>query len=401
MLATFWENGDCPVKIWESPTKGTLSPCTWDLSQVTFPATLLLYVEGYTDGDVELCFSYNNVLWSDSVIFHVVWPRIISYDLDGLVSDEEEENPGAYVHFNVDNDNSSNNSLGAPKHPGGDYLETSTVSGEDDLMPFYIFLSPSSLESGTVLLTIPPGAKVWKSATKGSSNLVFSPGEYSWNLSDPDERSQFFNLCGTTLYIEGWMYSTGNMKLRYIDPLGNHINPEEIVKYKFIAANCGDQPKTAGEHYPDAGKSQREDFESRFSALVRCEWSITDNSPVPNWNYNCIAYSVDENNVWYTIYDIADNYGSLPRGTFEPEDMDDFYATKKGWSLITTGTDEEKAEQAEAMYYSGFHAARRRSCICGSGRWIMYGSKCGPFECIEHVWDQLGSYYGTPIRFYK
>jgi hypothetical protein len=98
--------------------------------------------------------------------------------------------------------------------------------------------------------------------------------------------------------------------------------------------------------------------------------------------------------------------------------MDDFYDDKKDWGVITSGTDEEKAEQAEAVYYSygtpwnygagdpvpgpGYHAARKMSCSCGAGKWIMYKSKCGDWEVIEHVWDQLnGSTYGNTDRFYK
>jgi hypothetical protein len=72
------------------------------------------------------------------------------------------------------------------------------------------------------------------------------------------------------------------------------------------------------------------------------------------------------------------------------------------WSLITSGTDAEKAAQAEAMYYSNYHAARKRSCGCGAGKWIMYESKLGQWEKTEHVWDQLNDpTYGTVIRFYK
>jgi len=32
--------------------------------------------------------------------------------------------------------------------------------------------------------------------------------------------------------------------------------------------------------------------------------------------------------------------------------MGAFYFQKKNWSLITSGTEEEKASEAEAMYYS-------------------------------------------------
>lgn len=57
---------------------------------------------------------------------------------------------------------------------------------------------------------------------------------------------------------------------------------------------------------------------------------------------------------------------------------------------------------ALVMYYSGFHAAKRKGCSCGAGKWIMFETKCGPYERIGHVWDQLnGTGYGEPWRFYK
>jgi len=55
------------------------------------------------------------------------------------------------------------------------------------------------------------------------------------------------------------------------------------------------------------------------------------------------------------------------------------------------------------------HAAERwrGSCSCGAGRWIMYRSKMGPEDTIEHVYDQLdwtdvnNSGFGTRVRYYK
>ena len=209
MLEAFYEGDYCPIKIWLYPTKGTeltLQPgmegtgyVSWNLWQETLPEKL--YVEGCLAGGVVLVFSYNNVAWCDIVGFHVVEPILFAYDIDGVVLDANEENVGAYVHFNLDNDNSSNNSVGAPKHPGGDYLETSgSVSGENDLKLFGMFLYPWSLSTGIVLLDVPPGAKVWKSAEKGSANLVFSPGEYAWDLSNPD-RAVHFKIIVQPLYM--------------------------------------------------------------------------------------------------------------------------------------------------------------------------------------------------------
>jgi len=83
-------------------------------------------------------------------------------------------------------------------------------------------------------------------------------------------------------------------------------------------------------------------------------------------------------------------------GVLELSEVDAFYALK-GYPNAASGPSD-----AQVMYYSGYHGARKAGCGCGSGKWIMYGSKCGQWERIEHVWDQLnGSTYGNPIRYYK
>jgi len=100
-------------------------------------------------------------------------------------------------------------------------------------------------------------------------------------------------------------------------------------------------------------------------------------------------------------YDTGETYQDVNgNGKYDRCDVDLFYQNKKGWSLITTGTDEQKAAQAEAIYYSNYHGARKRSCSCGSTHWIMYESKAGQLHRIEHVWNQLTG-YGTRARFYK
>jgi len=319
-----------------------------------------------------------------------------------------EEDPGAFVHFNLDNDNDSDNSSCAPKRPGADYNETSgSVSDENDLKSLTMALEPTSLDIGSIVLSIPGSAKVWKSATKGSSNLVLASGSKTWDLSNSGEKSEFLSLCSSGLYVEGISTGSGNIVLQYKDTSAT-MRHCDTVKYTFIAADCGDQPKTS--------TSQRSDFEGAFPNLKRCEWSITHN--VRTMSYNCIAWSVDETGVWYQPWDIDISYGDAD-SIFEDADMDAFYGhpTKKGWSLITSGSAEAKANSAEAMYYSygtdwdyindpppsiGYHAARRMTCTCGAQQWIIYGSKCGGWERIEHVWDQLnGSNYGDPDRFYK
>jgi len=93
--------------------------------------------------------------------------------------------------------------------------------------------------------------------------------------------------------------------------------------------------------------------------------------------------------------------------------MDAFYLAKKGWRPQASGPADAECiyyrmprdwhyGQGEQMPQSGYHAARKSGCNCGAGKWIMFQSKCGQAEKIEHVWDQLGgSFYGDLHRYYK
>jgi len=61
------------------------------------------------------------------------------------------------------------------------------------------------------------------------------------------------------------------------------------------------------------------------------------------------------------------------------------------------------------IYYDGYHAAIKTSedlhtgtCSWGNGKWLVFSSKCGSADVIEHVHDQLDdSDYGSRIRYYK
>ncbi|MCX8109439.1 MAG: HYR domain-containing protein, partial [Verrucomicrobiae bacterium] len=326
-------------------------------------------------------------------------------DLDGTVAEANEDSPGAFVHWNLDNDDSSDNTSGAPKRPGADYLQTGAakVTGENDLKSLAMALQPD-MSQGTVVLTIGNAkAKIWKDYEKGSANLVLAgPGDKTWDLSDAAQKVEFVSLC-SDLRVEGVDAGTCNIKLAYKNTSGTEVC-SDTVKYTFIAADCGNQPTTTG------NPSQRGRFEGTFP-LMRCEWSVTHTN-YPNTMYNCIAWSVDETGFWYEPEYIDVHYGNND-GIFDNSDMDAFYLAKKGWRPTASGPSD-----AQAMYYPlpnpwnygagapfptpGYHAARKKGCSDGSGKWIMFESKCGAGERIEHVWDQLnGSAYGSPARFYK
>jgi hypothetical protein len=320
----------------------------------------------------------------------VVTANLTAQDLFGAVVDDLEENPGAYVHFNVDNDDSSDNSLPADppgKYPGGDFAQDGPVQGEDDLKGLQMQLTPLP-DCGVVTLAVSSAnGKVWRDPLKGLANLVLAgPGARSWDLAVSGQRSEFLSWSGS-LQVEGVGAGTCWVTLTY---KWHERTAFDAVKYTFIAATCGRQPRT------DNG--ERASWESgNPGGLKRCEWSIV--APASDV-YNCIAWSVDDPDRWYEkvqpppAVDQPENGGN-GNGRLDESDMDGFYLLKKTWTPTASG-----ALDAQAMYYATFHAARFHACGCGAGKWIMYRSKCGDGPRIEHVWDQLTG-YGSPYRFYK
>ncbi|MBA7624211.1 hypothetical protein ES703_31618 [subsurface metagenome] len=162
---------------------------------------------------------------------------------------------------------------------------------------------------------------------------------------------------------------------------------ESCVGCQCEGSPCGDEPT----------QEQRERFEDAFPNLEWGQWSITGDADDV---YNCIAWSAGETDVWYNkisndnsdpdhpITGIDETFGDND-GVFEISDMDAFYDAK-GYEPTGTGP-----EDADIMYYTGYHAAKKTD-------YGMYESKCGTWEKIDHVWDQLnGDTYGTPTRYYK
>jgi len=289
----------------------------------------------------------------------------------------------AYNLFGVIAEDDGNTSGGDPV---ADYTETGPVTGENDLKPATAAVSPLVPTGGTVALKASStGIKVWKSLSKGADNAVLTSGtEKTWDLSNQSQRDEF-NAARSNLRVEGCTDGTVNLTLEY------HIGSStlsDMVKYTFIAATCDRQPM------PD----RRTFFASAFPNLVHCEWSITAPATLV---YNCIAWSVGETTKWYNKSDIDGDpkYGNND-GVVQDSEMDAFYLDKRGWTPIDPMPPDPR--DAEAMYYDGFHGAKKMGCSCGASKWIMFESKCGPQERIEHVWNQLnGTTYGAPVRFYK
>lgn len=321
-------------------------------------------------------------------------------DLFGPVEKNNDgTNKTAYVHWNIDNDNNATSSQSG-KHPDADYLKTSAiVSGENDLKSFSFSLYPT-LDKGIVEISIGNNGKVWKNAEKGASSgtnsqLLLAAGAIKiWDLSDSTQRNEFNSL--GTLFMEGVGGGNETFTVKYKDDKGVEIVSDSI-NYTFIAANCGNQPTK---------ELKTNDF-ARLD-LVGCEWSVL--SSTRTWTYNCIAWSVGENNVWYNsegadtgtyivngesvyVVNIAKDYGNKD-GTFNNNKIIDFYQ-KKGYDLI------EGANNADVVYYSGYHGAKKRNCSCGSGKWLMFESKCGSMGRVEHPYDKIGGIYGNPALYWK
>ena len=417
------------------------------------------YLEGCSyhsdvlDAEVKAEMTLNSgVKCRNEVRYTVVKTDIHGTDKDGVtVLNQDEKYPGVFIHFNLDNDNDSDNSEPAscPRQRGADYAEiTSAVVGEDDVKSLTMSLLPS-LDFGSAVLSVPMGFKLWKDDEKGASNLVLdcseSAGNKRWDLSDSGEKAEFLGLC-SSLYVEGTDNNLGDIRLSYKTPTGAEVS-RDCISYESAGADCGAQPKTDAETIywlnkgvsppawtPTAGWVQRDRIEgaSYGLSLERCAYSIVDDLQ-PNehsgtnratlTNYNCIGHAVDRNFEWYNAWDIDKYYGDND-GVFEDSDMDEFFDILKGWSrLFIPGADDaEHARSAEAMYYSygvtwnygdppgsnpapgpGYHGARKSSCSCADSgwNWSMYTSKLGQWEQIEHVWDQAnGAVYGEYHIFY-
>lgn len=318
--------------------------------------------------------------------FTVFRINLKAVDLDGIVDENKEENPGAYIHYNIDNDNLNTNQNGDSI---ADKDETNTVTDENDLKSLKIEFKPSiSFEKGKVRLN--GGlSKIWISSLKGNTSDYFQ--QKTWDLSDANQRNEF-NTQRANLWVEGYQSGTSNISVEYENENGV-LASSDVVKYTFIAATCGRQPNP----------QERISAELTWPNLIHCEWSITGEATNI---YNCIAWSVGITNKWIGMigppndpYELGDefmdrDYGDND-GVFEPSDVDAFY-NEKGYVTASGPND------ADVMYYSGFHGAKKKNCNCGDNKWIMFESKCGDWARIEHVYNQLdGSGYGNPIKYYK
>lgn len=301
----------------------------------------------------------------------------------------------ALTNWNIDNDDNSNESIGAPNQPGADYLQNVAVSGENDLVGLNLSVSLEGMTTGVIRLTVTNSvggnSRLYESASKSGTAFLNGAGVRGWSLPDtpPD-----------TLYIEGNGLGTATFKLEIIED-GGKILSSNSVGTTFVAAVLGKQP-TIEERNLWQGNPL---FPTN---LLGCEWSITGPKTLnggPDPVYNCIGWSVDiEQHIWNSLD--MDNDGVL-----EDSDFDTFYATHN-YSPCSL-------EDAEIMLYktgsphvethftnpTGIqHAARKVSGTpSGAGNWIMFESKLGYGHRIEHKRDALNGNpeYGSHYRYYK
>jgi len=383
---------------------------------------------------------------SATLTIPVLKVKLRAWDLDNQeASDADKGGIGVFVHCNLDNDNYSDNTNGLPKHPGADYNEFYSIpptpthpyaEPEDDLKALIMVLQPADLNMGSITLMVQtPNVRIWKSPTKdGEDNILidnYGPNEVTWNLANSIERNEFWAL-SDSLYVEGTGNGDSFVQIIYYGPRGNRV-ADDLVRYRIVSANCGRQPFTEPDVMMTAlsevtptpfwYNDEREYYkETLFPNLKHCEWSIVNEQDA---TYNCIAWSVGNDQFWYTPQDIDINFGDYDY-VFENDDMDMFYYNynDQHWSRIPIyGELEDRAAEAKAMYYPlesdwdyinnpnppsrGYHGAKRhevQDCSMEQKR-VMYESKCGNTAKIEHVWDQLDdSDYSIPGNikiFYK
>jgi len=175
------------VKVYDGGTLiiyGSDKEQVWPLSP-----TREVTVEGYQVGIARLDLSYcrGGVTMGETDQINVT---VVKVDIDALLTEEQEEDPGLYINANWDdddgdgwepNDTPPNGTYTGDKSDSYVYDPVKAPSGDNDLRPFWISIEPAGL-SGSVQLTYSSGLTVWETATKrypsGQSSLVASGTQF-------------------------------------------------------------------------------------------------------------------------------------------------------------------------------------------------------------------------------
>lgn len=205
------------------------------------------------------------------------------------------------LHCNLDDDNASDTvkvrTVGVPKYPGSDLLETvNAVTGEDDLKVAGISIGGlGNLTEGKVTLSLTGNFAVWKAAAKGTANLLLDSAnaQKTWDLSITDQHTDF-EAVKNSLYIEGKeANSFGTLVLEYQRQVGGVWKSlgTDTVKLNAIAANDGAQPFAD----PMDGSTSRGGLKASFPSLVDCEYNVLGPIDV---TFNCWGWSVGRSDAW-------------------------------------------------------------------------------------------------------
>ncbi|MGD9873180.1 MAG: hypothetical protein AB7T27_02810 [Kiritimatiellia bacterium] len=221
--------GGDKVKIWGSAIKETpvTLPVTWDVATDVIPTNL--YVEGVNEStalrDVEFRLRYaaNGKYLDENIKMTVVKTDLdVDSDYDGDIDEADDDleiDPGGLVAVNLDDDNGNN-------IPDKD--ETNVVSGENDLEPVSLLLTPQGLAVGKLRLEAVSGSanvKVWLDAAKGTEIIL------------PKEWSLVTDTIPQTLYIEGNDASTVErdveFKLGYLVGATDNADTNRLTVFRF------------------------------------------------------------------------------------------------------------------------------------------------------------------------
>jgi len=171
-------------------------------------------VYNYDPDDLPKSWHYSGVR-EGTVTLKCVDVDLAAWDLGSQVTEQSEEDPGAFIHYNVDNDN-ANTSGGEPI---ADATEVGPVSGENDTEAVIASTSPAvgdgamDLKEGTLVLRR-TGSKlrVWTHPQKGTGNKILVDGDSkTWDLSVEAQRNAF-NAVRAGLRAEGYQDGTSSLR---------------------------------------------------------------------------------------------------------------------------------------------------------------------------------------------
>ncbi|MGC9066565.1 MAG: hypothetical protein ACP5JO_08090, partial [Candidatus Ratteibacteria bacterium] len=144
--------------------------------------------------------------------------------MDNL-SEDAEVDTGSYIFLNWDDDNNNDTCD----------MDETTVTNEDDVIPFNLSITPGNTNQTTVELSVPAGSskiKIWTTATKGT--LVSLPK--TWNLAS--------ETIPATLYVEGVEKSGSErditLRLKYKNTInGIEKTTEDEIKITVVNLKLG------------------------------------------------------------------------------------------------------------------------------------------------------------------